>query len=88
MKKKRGVRGVEGKVKSPCSLDKAGVEGLASEVLVVLLDVLLGSVDHLEVDQLEATALKAGDNLSGESALDLSKGESKVSRGAVKLTGQ
>lgn len=51
-------------------LDETRVEGLALEVLVVLLEVLLRGVDHLEGDELVAALLETLDDLTDESALD------------------
>lgn len=40
-------------------LDEAGEEGLAGEISVVLLEVLLGSSDHLKGDELVASLLES-----------------------------
>lgn len=53
------------------SLDQTWEEWLASEISVVLLDVLLGSVDHLQTDQLVTSSLKSANDLANESSLDL-----------------
>lgn len=50
-------------------LDKAGEELLTLEVLVVLFEVLLRGVHHLERCNLVATVLKALDDLSDNTAL-------------------
>jgi len=50
--------------------DEAGEEGLASEVLVVPLEVFLGWSDHLEGDDLETPLFKARDDGPDKVALD------------------
>lgn len=53
-------------------LDERREERLGREVLVVLLEVLLGRRGELEGNELEATLLEARDNLADEAeALDL-----------------
>ena len=45
----------------------------------MVLEVLDGSVDHLERDKLVTALLEAGDDLAGESALDsVGPGEGRV----------
>lgn len=51
-------------------LDETGEELLALEVLVVLLEVLLGGVDHLEGGDLVTAVLEALDDLTDNAALD------------------
>jgi len=51
-------------------LDEAGEEGLAGEVLVVLLEVLLRRSDHLEGDDLETPLFKTRDDGSNKVTLD------------------
>ncbi|EPY15017.1 hypothetical protein AGDE_17226 [Angomonas deanei] len=51
-------------------LHEGGEERLGREVRVVTLSLLLGGLEHLERHQLESLALKAGDDLTDESALD------------------
>jgi hypothetical protein len=46
-------------------------EGLAAQVLIMLLEVLLGGGDELDADELEATVLEARDNWADESTLCL-----------------
>lgn len=50
--------------------DQALEERLGAQVLVVLLEVLLGWGDELDGSELEATLLKAGDDVADESTLD------------------
>jgi len=50
--------------------DKALEERLVGEVLVVLLEVLLGRRDHLQGDQLVATLLETLDDVANKAALN------------------
>jgi hypothetical protein len=54
----------------PLTGDEALEEGLLAEVGVVLLEVLLGSGDELDGDELVATLLEARDDITDESTLD------------------
>ena len=49
--------------------NQTGEEGLLLEVLVVLLEVLLGGLDHLDTGELEAAVLEAGDDGTDEATL-------------------
>lgn len=49
---------------------KAWVKGLSGEVFVVLFDVLLGSMNHLESNEGVTPSLESGDDLSNEVSLD------------------
>ena len=49
--------------------NQTGEEGLASEVLVVLLEVLLAGLDELDGSELEAAALEALDDGTNEATL-------------------
>ena len=51
-------------------LDQTGEEGLALEVLVVLFEVVLTSLDQLHGHKLIATVLKALNDLTNQTALD------------------
>jgi len=51
-------------------LDEAREEGLALKVLVVLFEVLRGSMDELHGNELETTSLKALDDVPNEPTLD------------------
>jgi len=50
--------------------DETWEEGLVLQVLIVLLEVLLGGRDHFDGDELEATLLEAGNNVTDKSTLD------------------
>jgi hypothetical protein len=49
--------------------DQTGEEGLASEISVVLLEVLLAGSDELDSSELEAAVLEAGDDGANEATL-------------------
>jgi len=51
-------------------LNEASEEGLASEVLVVLLEVLLAGSGELDGDKLEATVLEARQDGANQATLD------------------
>lgn len=51
-------------------LDQTVKERLGGEVLVVRLSLLSGGLQHLESHELEALALKAGNDLTNETTLD------------------
>lgn len=59
-------------------LDESREELLLLEVGVVELEVLDGSVDHLESDELVAALLEAGDDLTGESCESVGPGSGRV----------
>jgi len=50
--------------------DQALEEGLVAQVLVVLLEVLLGGCDELDGGELVASPLEAADDLADEAALN------------------
>jgi len=50
--------------------DETGEERLGAQILVVLLEVLLGGGDELETNELEATVLEAGDDCANQAALN------------------
>lgn len=50
--------------------NESGEEGLVAQVLVVLLEVLLGGSDELDGRELEATVLEARDDGSDQATLE------------------
>jgi hypothetical protein len=57
-------------VRGCLTLDQAGEEGLAGEIGVVLLEVLLAGSGHLDANKLESTLLEAGDDGADQATLD------------------
>jgi len=66
-------------------LDQPREEGLASEISVVLLKVLRGSMNELEGDELEATLLESADDSADKGALDTVRLDHDV--GALSVVG-
>lgn len=60
---------VAGWVRERLTGNQTGEEGLLLEVLVVLLEVLLGRLNHLDTGKLEAAVLEAGDDGTDEATL-------------------